>query len=315
MARAHGARAQMALAFETTYGTAPGSGFIRMPFASSTLGAERPLIDSELLGYGRDPLAPIKDALTADGDVVIPVDHEGIGHWLKLAFGAPTTTGSSPNFTHAFQSGGWALPSASIEIGLPEVPRFAMYSGIRLNELSFTMQRSGQLQATARLIAQGETKAGTTQAGSPAAFAVNTRFGSFQGAITRNAVALGNIVSAEVTYSNGLDRIETIRSDGKIDGVDPGMASLRGRITARFADETLIDQAIAGTPAALTFGWSLNANTSVIFTAHAVYLPQPRVTVPGPQGIEVSFDWQGAQAASPARLVDVALKNQKASYA
>ena len=41
MARAQGARAQMALAFETTYGTPPASGFTRMPFATSSLGAER----------------------------------------------------------------------------------------------------------------------------------------------------------------------------------------------------------------------------------------------------------------------------------
>ena len=34
MARAIGARAQMALAFESVYGTAPASGFHRMPFAS-----------------------------------------------------------------------------------------------------------------------------------------------------------------------------------------------------------------------------------------------------------------------------------------
>jgi hypothetical protein len=43
MARAQGARAQMALAFETTYGTPPASGFIKMPFARTTLGAEQPL--------------------------------------------------------------------------------------------------------------------------------------------------------------------------------------------------------------------------------------------------------------------------------
>ena len=50
MARAQGARARMALAFETVYGTPPGSGYTRMPFASTTLGAEQPLLNSELLG-------------------------------------------------------------------------------------------------------------------------------------------------------------------------------------------------------------------------------------------------------------------------
>ena len=42
MARAHGARAQMALAFETVYGTPPASGYRLMPFARTTLGAEQP---------------------------------------------------------------------------------------------------------------------------------------------------------------------------------------------------------------------------------------------------------------------------------
>lgn len=67
MARAHGARAQMALAFETVYGTAPATGYRTVPFASTTLGSEQPLIASELLGQGRDPLAPIKDAVSLKG--------------------------------------------------------------------------------------------------------------------------------------------------------------------------------------------------------------------------------------------------------
>ena len=45
MARAQGARSQLAVAFETVYGTPPASGFTRLPFASSTLSAEQPLLD------------------------------------------------------------------------------------------------------------------------------------------------------------------------------------------------------------------------------------------------------------------------------
>jgi len=121
MARAHGSRAQMALAFETVYGTAPASGFRTMPFASTTLGSEQPLIASELLGQGRDPLTPIKDAVIADGDVVVPIDVENFGLWLKAAFGQPTTSGTTPK-THTFQSGSWTLPNLAIETAMPEVP-------------------------------------------------------------------------------------------------------------------------------------------------------------------------------------------------
>ena len=60
MARAQGARAQMALAYETVYGTPPATGFRLMPFARATLGSEQPLLESELLGYGRDPLPRLR---------------------------------------------------------------------------------------------------------------------------------------------------------------------------------------------------------------------------------------------------------------
>jgi hypothetical protein len=132
----------------------PASGFTRMPFASTTLGAEQPLLASELLGYDRDPLAPIKDAVTSDGDVVIPIDAASIRFWLKAAFGAPTTSGITTK-TPTFQSGNWALPSFAIETSMPELPRYAMYAGCKLDSLSWQMGRSGLLTATARIIAQG----------------------------------------------------------------------------------------------------------------------------------------------------------------
>ncbi len=189
-----------------------------MPFASTSLGSEQPLISSELLGYGRDPAPPIKDAVTADGDVLVPIDAAAFGFWPKAAFGEPTTGGSGP-YSHEFRPGNWTLPSLSIETAMPEVLRFGMYSGCVLDQLSWQIQRSGLLTATAKLVAQGEAVATATAAGTPAQPAL-ARFGHFNGSIDRDGTPLGNVVSAELTYANNLDRIETVRSDGKIDGVD-----------------------------------------------------------------------------------------------
>jgi len=313
MARAQGSRAQMALAFETTYGTAPASGFTRMPFATSSLSSERPLLDNELLGYGRDPLAPSLDVLVSDGDVAVPVDAIGIGHWLKSLLGAPTTTGTDP-YSHSFVSGGFTLPSMSIEIGHPEVPIFDMFSGVVVDSMKFSLARSGQLQAVAKLIAQGNAAASTSHAGTLADIALQ-RFTHFNASIKRDGSAIGNIVSADFTYANNLDRIEVIRNDGKIDGVDPGMASLGGSIVARFANTTLLDQATAADPCELEFAWTISADVSLTLTAHAVYLPIPRRSVDGPGGVQVTFDWQAAKAASPVRMFTVVLVNDKASYA
>ena len=312
MARAHGARAQCAFAFESTYGTAPVSGFTKLPFASTNLGMMQDLIASELLGYGRDPLAPIKDVQKTEGDIVVPIDSDAFGFWLKLLLGAPVTTGTTPKI-HTFQSGGWTLPSAAIEIGNPDVPDYRMLTGLRANTLQVQMQRSGQLQASIGLIGQGEAPNAAAQSGTLAAITLQ-RFGHFQGAIKRDTVALANIVSGDFTYSNGLDPVETIRSDGKIDGVDPGMASLTGKIVSRFADTTLRTQALNGAPCELEFSWTIGANASLKLTAHAVYLPVPKVEIPGPQGLQAEFDWQAAQAASPARLCTAVLVNTVASY-
>jgi len=313
MARAQGARAQMALAYESVYGTPPASGYFKMPFASATLGAEQPLLESELLGYGRDPLAPIKDALTADGDVVVPIDAIGFGYWLKAAFGDPTTTGAEAPYTHEFRSGSWTLPSLAIEIGMPEVPRFAMYAGCVVDQLSWQMTRSGLLTASVSLIAQGETPAAATGAGTPTEIALQ-RFGHFNGAIKRDGVALGNVVSTQITYGNNLDRIETIRADGKIDGADPSMAMLSGSMEVRFADTTLMDQAINGTDCALEFAYSLPTGESLTFTAHSVYLPRPRVEIGGPQGVQATFDWQAAKDSIVGRMCTVTLINGVEAY-
>ena len=312
MPRAQGARAQMALAFESVYGAPPAGGWFRMPFASASLGAEQPLLSSELLSYGRDPLPPVNDAVTADGDVVVPIDVEAFGVWLKAAFGQPTTTGSGP-YTHEFRTGGWTLPSLAIETAMPEVPRYAMYAGCVLDQISWTLQRSGLLTATARLVAQGETVGTVTGAGAPADFALK-RFGHFNGAITRNGSPLGNVVSAEIAYANNLDRIETIRSDGRIDGADPTIAALTGRIEVRFADQMLLTQAIDGDPCELVFGYALPSGESLTLTAHAVYLPRPRIEIQGPQGVQASFDWQAARDAVLGRMATIALVNDIESY-
>lgn len=313
MARQQGSRAAMAFAFESTYGTSPVSGYTQLPFIAFGLGAGQPLLDDDTLGLGRDPIAPIKDALTADGDLTLPIDVDGLGYWLKLLFGQPTTTGTTPK-THTYNSGVWTLPSASIEKQLPDVPQFSMYSGVMAEKMTIEMARSGLLNMTVGLIAQGESNASSTAAGTLAQLATLTRFGNFNGAIKRDGSTLANIETCQINYMNNLDRIETIRSDGRIDGLDPSKATMNGNIVARFADTTLQTQAINGTPCELIFEWVLSASATFRITAHAVYLPRPRVEIPGPGGIKTTFDWQAARATSPARMATAVLINTVASY-
>ena len=122
------------------------------------------------------------------------------------------------------------------------------------------------------------------------------------------------MVSAEITYANNLDRIETIRSDGKIDGADPSIAALTGRVEVRFADQVLVNQAIAGDPCELEFGYALPSGESFTFTVHAVYLPRPRIEIAGPQGVQATFDWQAARDAGVGRMCTATLVNDIEEY-
>jgi hypothetical protein len=424
MARAQGTRAQMAFGFESTYGTPIAANrYWQMPFATSNLGAEQPLLPSELLGYGRDPIQPMRDAISADGDVVVPLGPRHWGVWLKAAFGDPVTTGliaatgsiafaaqpavsstitingtaftfvasgatgnqiniganlaatltnivtvlnasvvpgvalatyaqtggttltvtfdlagpagnaftlaasSAPasNGTvsgaaltggansHTFQSGSWTLPSFSVETFMPDVPFAGTMRGCVLNSLTWSMQRAGLANATVGIIAQTETIAAASAVGTLNTLPLS-RFSQWQGNVLRNGASIGSVVAAQVTYSNNLDRIDAIRGDGLIDGADPSMASLEGTLGVRFADQTLLAQATAGTPCELQFAYQIDAANLFRLTAHSVFLPRPKVQLQGPGGVQADFAWQAARDPVLGRLCTAVLVNDLANF-
>lgn len=313
MGRARGSGAKLAGAFELTPGTTPANGFISLPFVSHTLGEERPLIASDLLGQGREPQDPTLDVATDVGDVVVPVDVRNFGYWLKLFFGAPVSaTGSGGEEVHTFTSGAASLPSLSLEVGSPEVPSYSTHYGARGDKLKISMTRSGLLNATASLIAVGESaEAGASVAGVPTSNAV-LRFGQATGAITKDGVALATVVSADFTYMNSLEAVEVIKADGRIADSDPGMTGLTGTITVKFDSLLLLNAATSGTPIAVTFGWT-NGVHSLLFTVPRVFLPRPKKPISGPNGIQLDFAFQASGAGG--HVCTAVLTNDVPSYA
>jgi hypothetical protein len=110
-------------------------------------------------------------------------------------------------------------------------------------------------------------------------------------------------------FGDVLQKIETIRDDGLIEGADPTIVALTGRIDVRFADTTLIDLAAGGTPVDLEFAYTLSAQAKLVLTAHEVYLPKPKLAVEGPGGVQASFDFRGAKSDGAGRMLTVTLTN------
>ena len=314
MARAYGWNAKLLIAEEKEYGVLPDTNYRQIPFISSSLDSEQGLISSNVLGLGRDPTQPFQDVINVDGDMVVPVDMRNIGLWLKAIFGIPTTSETENGaYSHDFESGKTSIPSYSIEVGLPEIPQFIRFMGVRANSIAFNFQRSGEAQVTVNLMAQGETGATTTINSAPEVFNY-TRVSQFQGYIKSGGELLANITSASVTYSNNLEKIETIRSDGKVEAIDLGVASLSGSISAKYADNILLDKARSGTPVDIELGYQLSETLKLLITCHEVYLPKPKRSVDGPGGIECSYDFQGAKDQTLDKMMTVTLVNDVESY-
>ena len=428
MARARGSNVLGALAFESAYGVAPASGFMRMPFVTADIGDEQGLIESDLIGQGREPLAPTRDVINNRGDIQVPVDLRFFGRWLRAFLGAPTTTqgraaagtitfsaqpadnstitvggqaftfvpsaptanqilkgptlaetvanavralrasavagvaaasyrsnlagtailithntigtagnsfalavGSSPSpnasvsgstltggvttgpYTHVFSSGELTLPSIALELGMPEVPRYAMNRGGMINTLQMQLARSGNLNAQLGAVFQAEAAAATTQTGSLTAPYDLERFNQFTGYIERDGVVVGDLVSGSIQASNNYDVVETIRPDGRIAGGDPGMFMVSGQAVVRFGDNDLMALAEADATVDFVYGWQISADKRLTIRVPRVHLPRPKASITGPGGIQQTYDWQGSRGAAGKALI-VSLTNDVASY-
>ena len=319
MSRAYGWNASLLIAEEQTYGVAPEDNYTKIPFVSSSLDSEQNLIASNVLGLGRDPTTPFQDVINVGGDVIVPIDLRNLGIWLKAIFGSPTTVSLNDEdspveaFEHTFESGKTNIPSYTLELGLPQIPEFVQFMGVKADSIAFNFQRSGEAQTTISLLAQGE-QAATTSVQTEPQVKPYTRFSQFLGYVKSDGVRLANVTSASVTYSNNLEKIETIRNDGKVEAIDIGVASLSGSISVRYGDNDLMNKARAGTPVDLEFGYELSENQKIIIICHEVYLPKPKRSVSGPGGIECSYDFQAAKEQSLGKMMTVKLINDEETY-
>ncbi|CAA7614847.1 phage tail tube protein [Magnetospirillum sp. SS-4] len=315
--RAYGADCALLAAFEASYGTLPADGYTRLSFKESSLGAERPLGYDPLLGQGRDAQDPFYEAIKDEGDIGVPLDVRALGFWLKGLFGAPAITDNGDGtFDHVFTSGG-TLPSLAIEIGHAQlaVPKFFRHGGAKLDKLAFDMARSGAANASIGVIAQGEAEAGATIDATPATFALK-RFSQGSGTIRVGGGQLANVVGGKLSFSNNLERVETIRADGLIDGVDETEATAEGSVDIRFGTDTTLTAAIAAeSPVAMEYGFTIPGSTfALTFHLPRVFLPKKKQEIKGPGGIQASYDWRAARDPVAGYLLRVTLVNDVAGY-
>ena len=313
MTTAFGRHIAVAVAEETTYGTAPSGNWHKVPIISSTLGATEGLLDDDRLGEGREDADPLQDVVQGDGDLVLPVDLRNVGLWLKLMFGAPETAEDTGVFTHTFESGALALPSQAIEIHHPGPGRYHLNTGVMARSLRLQWQRSGTTQMTLSCLSQQEVAGASAGSGTPTSFDWD-RFAQRRGEITRDGDALADVVSASLTFDNGLEAREDIRPDGFISGADPGRFTATIDMTVRYRTTEFYDAAAGGTPVALSLGYGIGTDKRLTFGLPRVWLPKPRLEIQGPGGIQVTYQGRVAKQTDGGPAATVTLVNDVEEY-
>ncbi|RCK32490.1 hypothetical protein TH9_12205 [Thalassospira xiamenensis] len=321
--RATGADSRTLAVFETTYGTAPdGSGggvYRQVSFARNGIGGEKPLGNDSLLGQGRDGQDPYFEAENVNGGISVPIDLRGIGFWLKGLLGDPATADNGDGtYDHVFTSGGDDLPSMTIEKGHPKLTtqRFELITGFICGSISFDLARTGPASASIEGIAQGSTIQTATKDSAPVAYALR-RFFQNRASIKMAGGQLANVTAGSFNFTNNIEGVETIRDDGKIDGVDTGEARASGSVTVRLGSDTTISDAIsAETPVSMEVGYSMPGaeGFKLTFVMPRVFLPKVKESIEGPGGIDQQYDWQAAFDSVAGHMMQVTLTNDVEEY-
>jgi len=301
---------------ESSENTAPTGNWDQLPCFTFGLAGEQEQGQDQILSANasRDATDPFYGKTTVSGSARVPLESVHIGKWLKWMLGAPTTTGSSPDYTHVFKSGAATLPSVAFEKALPDISAFETYLGGRVNTMEVGISDTGGADATFGLLAMQEVLASSTGAGTP----VVTAFSRFQrptGAILLGGSALAAVTGGTIRFTNDMVAVDdTIRDDAQIEGIDIGQSAGSGDLTLRFASHDQVNLAVAGTAVAIEYSLTIAAATSITFTYPRAFLRRTGRPVEGPRGISMSLPFVAAYDTTAGCLLKVTLLNQVASY-
>jgi hypothetical protein len=214
----YGSLAHIGLGKEVTWGTAvPATEYIR--FASESLNEEIEQVISENLSGIVDEGASYEGMHNVSGDMSFDVYPNILGHLLRAAFGAPTTTSPSAGvYEHVFTPGHsnfsnvCALPPYTYEVHRDFEQAF-QYVGAVINDLTFSFGTDNKImQGTAAIIAKKlDLIAKTT----PSLEATNP-FMWHQATITIDGAVNADIQTLQFGVSNSLEGRATLNSTKEI---------------------------------------------------------------------------------------------------
>ena len=314
---ARGYKTSILMDYESSFGVAPNSAAsVALPVNTFGVTVSRAKNSAQTLTGRRDPVEPFDGNVETSGDVVVPVDARAFGYWLKLLFGAPTTSGSASPYSHVFKPGD-TTPSAILQCSYgTETPTYGKFTGCKVSSLQITAGGDEELTATVSVVGKNAAYSTTNYDASPTAIVLK-RFSNFQATLKKDNAAFGVCTGFNFTIDNGLDTdTRTLGSAGELYDIPEGIMSVTGTATCLFTSLTMLQAAQASTEMSLELSFTIDASNKLVFLFPEVQLQFQGPTVDGPAGVRAEYSFVAYfNNSSDNAVCKVTLTNDVSSYA
>ena len=315
MAQARGFFKALNGVWEATYGTTPtiSSGdMFKLPFNTCEIGSSEDMIEPATIRGNRYQAEPAFGNIDVNGRVTVPLDVRNTGYWLRMLLGDPSTTGSG-TYTHVFDPA-TTVPSATLEVGFSDISSYHKFSGMKVNGMSMSFQKSAELTADVDLLGKAEVVAsGAADAGPTSQ--VFDRFNAKGISLKKGGATITTIRKVDLSIRNELATdIYCIDGTGFRNSLPETNFVVEGSFEVLFENQVIYNEAINGTETSLQVTLT-NGTHSLVFDIYELKFPRQAVTSSGcaPVFLNVPFKayYQDNAQAVPLR---VTLTNDVASY-
>ncbi|MEI6286229.1 MAG: phage tail tube protein [Bacillota bacterium] len=308
----------LALGFETDYNKPPVE-CILMPIDSEAMDYKRTKTDPTTMRGIRAQEAPVFGNVDISGGITFPLDTVALGYVLRAAFGLPTTTGTTPAFSHAFKPGN-TQPSFCAEKQFTDAKGYDLLSGLKVNKLTFNFGDDKNTSYVAEIIgADRVLGAKTAFTTTEKALLDYTRFFEWQGTVKEGGLTTGIITKGTIVLDFGLQAdTYAIGSKGIRTKLEPTSPfKVTGQLTLFFEDTLMVEKTITGATSSLEFALTDSDGPSFTISIPEVVYEPAIAKLEASKGTMLTINYNGFVSNpldAAASIVLMTLANGHADY-
>ena len=236
--------------------------------------------------------------------------------WLRAFFGAPETTGTTPDYEHEFKSGVSTLPYIALQHRL-QANDYRRHVGLVGEEfrISFNPEADGFARFSMSFMGIDEQRDTAAAAGTVTAAPTLDRPAEAASNVAWNGVAGGQIIGGELTFKRKLKRIRSADGTGLASAIEyDGKSTLSGSIKLRYRTQSIIQDAWSRTERVVAMELMRAAERGLQFQCGHAVLDEAPIDISGPDGVEFDLPLNAYQSATDVALLIAALSGT-ASFA